>query len=391
MIVLTAASLVTPLECIPDPLLLIEDQAIVEVTSRRSRELPRCRTLDFGDAVLAPGLFDMHIHGSAGHDVMGPGANGLAAIEIFLARHGVTAYLPTTVTAPLDVTLAALERLADAIEPTTNRQGSVPRARPLGIHIEGPFLSQKRRGVHPPNNLLPPTLETFDRLWQAARGHIRAMTISPELQGALEVIAAAAHRGVCVSLGHSDANLEAARAGIAAGARHATHTFNAMRPFGHRDPGIIGEVLTNSQITADIIADGMHVDPAAVKLFLGCKGVERSVLITDATAGAGMPPGHYRMGAFEFDVNNGKCLANGVLAGSLLSLDEAVQNVMQFAGWELRHAVRAASFNPAKAARLTNRGVLQAGAAADVVVLSRAGEVRTTIIGGKVVDRAVSM
>ena len=140
------------------------------------------------------------------------------------------------------------------------------RARPLGIHLEGPFISHKRRGVHPPENLLAPSLAAFDRFWQAARGHIRVLTIAPELPGALEVIAEAAARGVCVSLGHSDADLNAARAGFAAGARHATHTFNAMRPLDHRDPGILGEVLTDPRLSADIIADGIHVDPVIVQL-----------------------------------------------------------------------------------------------------------------------------
>src|SRR5271166_5143876 len=154
---------------------------------------------------------------------------------------------------------AALEGLAEAIEASQDfrsANGDAVQARPLGIHLEGPFLSHKRRGVHPPENLLEPTLPTFDRLWQAARGQVRMMTIAPELPGALEVIAEAARRNVCVSIGHSDALLEAARAGTKAGARHATHTFNAMRPLDHRDPGILAEVLTDQSITADIIADG---------------------------------------------------------------------------------------------------------------------------------------
>src|SRR4029077_10774222 len=138
------------------------------------------------------------------------------------------------------------------------------RARPLGIHLEGPFISHCRRGVHPPGDLLRPSVAAFDRFWQAARGHIRVLTIAPELPGAIEVITEAAKRGVCVSLGHSDAELDAARAGVASGARHATQTFNAMRPLGHRDPGILGEVLTDPRLSADIIVDGIHLDPTVV-------------------------------------------------------------------------------------------------------------------------------
>ena len=230
------------------------------------------------------------------------------------------------------------------------------QARPLGIHLEGPFLSHKRRGVHPPEYLVEPTLEIFERLWQAARGHVRMMTIAPELPGALEVIAEAARRKVCVSIGHSDAVLEAARAGVRAGARHATHTFNAMRPLDHRDPGILGEVLTDRQLSADIIADGIHVAPEVVQIFLQAKGLERSVLITDATAAAGMPDGTYQLGPIQVEVKDGKCTMDGNLAGSVLTMDRAVRNVTRFAGWSLQEAVRAATLNATRAVGLAQHG-----------------------------------
>ena len=190
---------------------------------------------------------------------------------------------------------------------------------------------------------MTPSVAAFDRFWQAARGHIRVLTIAPELPGALEVIAQAAARGVCVSLGHSDADLNAARAGFAAGARHATHTFNAMRPLDHRDPGILGEVLTDARLSADIIADGIHLDPVIVQLFLKAKGPDAAVLITDATAATGMPDGRYRLGSLEVEVKDGRCMAGGKLAGSVLTMDRAVRNVMQFAQWDLQQAVRLAT------------------------------------------------
>ena len=316
----------------------------------------------------------MHIHGGAGHDVMEAGAGALPPVERLLASHGVSSYFPTTVTAPLDATLSALgaaggrDRSGGA-ESTTTRKRRRLRARPLGIHLEGPFISHKRRGVHPPENLLAPSPAAFDRFWQAARGHIRVLTIAPELPGALEVIALAASRGVCVSLGHSNADLNAARAGFAAGARHATHTFNAMRPLDHRDPGILGEVLTNSRLSAEIIADGIHVDPVIVQLFLKAKGPEAAVLITDATAATGMPDGRYHLGSLEVEVRDGRCMVGESLAGSVLTMDRAVRNVMQFAQWELQQAVRLATLNPARVAGVKNGGVLRAGAPADLVVL----------------------
>jgi N-acetylglucosamine-6-phosphate deacetylase len=386
MIAFTANYLFTPLERVEQPLLLVEDHVIVEAGSRVAREVPHgVRVVDFGDAVLAPGFVDIHIHGGAGHDVMEADADGLSAVEQLLFKHGVTSYFPTTVTAPLDKTWSALDRLANAIESASRYDESRKvRARPLGIHLEGPFISHARRGVHPPQNLLLPTLPAFDRFWQAARGHIRVMTIAPELEGAGEVIAEAARREVCVSLGHSNSDLNSARAAVAAGARHATHTFNAMRPLDHRDPGILAEVLTDSRLSADIIADGIHLDPTIVELFLKAKGIDGAVLITDAISATGMPDGRYRLGTFEVEVKNGRCLADGKLAGSVLTMDRAVRNVMHFAHWDLQQAIRLATINPARVAGFTDRGKLEAGAVADFVVLSPSGEVRNTVIGGEV-------
>src|ERR1700682_1016998 len=388
MLAFTAGRLLTPTDSIEHPLVLVEHGLVVDISTRSSRQVPSgVSTSDFGHGVIAPGYIDLHIHGSAGYDVMDDTAVALPAIEQLLARHGVTSYFPTTVTAPMDTTLRALERLADAIEKREldlerqNVDGKI-RALPLVIHLEGPFISHARRGVHPPENLLAPTLALFERFWQVSRGRIRMMTIAPELEDAPEVIAEAARRGVCVSLGHSDADFAAAERGIAAGARHATHTFNAMRPLDHRSPGILGAVLTDRRMSADIIADGVHLDPAIVKLFADAKGLEQTVLITDATSATGMPDGRYRLGSFEVDVHDGKCMANGKLAGSVLTMDRAVRNLARFAEGDLRRAVAAASRNPARVARIANKGVLAVGADADFVVLNSDGEVLRTFVGG---------
>jgi len=381
--VFTATRLYTPVEEIANPLLVVEDGLITEVSSRSTKEIPGVTPLiDFGDAALAPGFFDIHIHGGAGVDVMRASPAELPRLGKFLATHGVTAYYPTTVAAPLDATCAALERLADAIEATI--PSGDPVARPLGIHLEGPFLSHKRRGVHPPENLVSPTIALFDRLWQAARGHVRVLTIAPELPGALEVIAEAARRNVCVSMGHSDADMPTAQAAVKAGARHATHTFNAMRPLDHREPGIVGEVLSNHQLTADMIVDGIHVDPVVVELFLKAKGPDRAVLITDAISATGMPDGRYQLGPIEVDVKDGKCTSGGSLAGSVLTMDRAVRNVTRFSRWSLREAVRAATLNPARAVGLAqHQGVLASGAEANFIVLSPSGDVIKTIVRGR--------
>lgn len=388
MIVLCADRLFTPQEEIQNPLLFIEDGFISAVSSRAQQEIPSRATVvdlseDVAGAILAPGFVDIHMHGGAGLDVMRASTAELPHLNKFLTTHGVTGYFPTTVAAPLDQTCTALERLADAIAAAHDSgNGDAAQARPLGIHLEGPFLSHKRRGVHPPEYLVEPTLAIFDRLWQAARGQVRMMTIAPELPGALAVIAEAARRKVCVSIGHSNAELDAARAGVRAGARHATHTFNAMRPLDHRDPGILAEVLTDGHLTADIIADGIHVAPEVVQLFLKAKGIERSVLITDATAAAGMPDGTYQLGPIQVEVKDGKCTMDGKLAGSVLTMDRAVRNITKFAGWSLQDAVRAATLNPSRAAGLPQLGVLAPGVEANLVALSPSGEVCQTFVRG---------
>src|ERR1700719_3381397 len=218
MLAFTAARLISPTDVVEQPLIIIEHGRISEISSRRERQLPvQVSVVDLGEELIAPGYIALHIHGSAGFEVMDDNAEALEVIERLLSRHGVTSYFPTTVTAALDKTLRALERLAYAIEQREkinadgNARDDALRARPLGIHLEGPFISHARRGVHPPKDLIQPSVDMFDRFWQAARGHIRVMTIAPELPGAIEVIAEAARRGVCVSLGHSDADLDTAR------------------------------------------------------------------------------------------------------------------------------------------------------------------------------------
>jgi N-acetylglucosamine-6-phosphate deacetylase len=384
-----AARILAPQPVPERALLLVDEGRIVDVAPLPSRPIPAgVSVTDFGENIVAPGYIDLHIHGSAGYDVMDDSPEALPEIERMLACHGVTAYLPTTVTAPIDSTLGALERLADAIEEHEQVRNQargdslIGRAQPLGIHLEGPFISHVRRGVHAAEQLLAPKVEIFERFWQAARGRIRMMTIAPELDGALELIATAASRGVCVSLGHSDADFAAAERGVAAGARHATHTFNAMRPLGHRDPGIVGAVLTDRSLSVDLIADGIHLDPAIVKLIAQAKGPEHTVLITDAVSATGMPDGRYRLGSMAVDVNNGRCESAGKLAGSVLTMDRAVRNLGRFAEWDLATAIATASRNPARVLASNNKGVLAPGADGDFIVLDPQGNVLRTFIGG---------
>jgi N-acetylglucosamine-6-phosphate deacetylase len=213
------------------------------------------------------------------------------------------------------------------------------------------------------------------------------VTIAPELPGAIETIRHARSLGIRSSLGHSDANSRQAAEAIAAGAEHATHTFNAMRALDHRDPGILGSVLTNDAVSADIIADGVHVDPSLVGLFLRAKGPERAVLITDAISATGMPDGRYHLGALEVEVKGDRCEYQGRLAGSVLTLDRAVRNVMNFAGWKLQESVRLATLNPAQLLGISGeRGSITPGRVADMVVLDSKGLIAHTIVRGNLLD-----
>lgn len=381
-LIVTAGQLFTPLEVIPSPYVVIEDGLIVGAGSQREAELPPGKILHFNDKVLAPAYLDIHIHGSGGRDVMEPEDSALATIESMLARRGVAAYLPTSVTAHEDRTLRALEHLGWAVGAGVHSG----RTTPVGIHLEGPFISHVKRGVHPPAHLIAPSPKALQRYWEASGGTLRMLTIAPEVPGALETIQHARQLGIHCSLGHSNATYEEATAAIARGASHATHTFNAMRPLDHRDPGLLGAVLTHCELSADIIADGIHVHPSVVDLFIRAKGLERAVLITDAISATGMPDGRYELGGLQVDVKDDRCEYQGKLAGSVLTLERAVRNVMSYAKLDLQHAVRLATLNPAALMGCrVQRGTIATGVRADLVVLTADGELVQTILGGEVV------
>ena len=385
--VFQARKLLTPLETVEDAVMIVEDGVIAAIGSRGDLETPGgTEPVDFGDAVIAPAYFDQHLHGGGGFDVMEATGAALCGVGRFLARHGVAGYLATTVTASMEATLASLGGLAGLIGRAEDGRADVGEAVPVGIHLEGPFLSHEKRGVHPPELLLTPTVELFDRFWQAAEGRILLMTIAPELPNALEVIGYASGLGVRVSLGHSNAIAEVARAGIAAGAVSATHTFNAMRTFNQREPGILGVVLDAGSLYAEIISDGYHVDPMAVRLFWKAKGAERAVLITDGISATGMPDGQYKLGNLDVEVIDGQCMAGGAIAGSTLTMDRAVSHFRAFTGAGLDQVIGLAGRNPARMLGLEGRfGSLVVGGRGDFVVLEEDGNLRATFLSGQAI------
>jgi N-acetylglucosamine-6-phosphate deacetylase len=365
------------------PLISVEDGRILGIESLSAREHELITAShSFPGATLTPSYVDIHIHGCAGHDVMEATPKALRAIGTYLASRGVGAYFPTTVTSSREETIRSLAGLAAEIGQSSEigDHGAVP----LGIHLEGPFLSHLKRGVHADALLEAPSTILFDRFWQAAEGKISLMTIAPELPGAEELIKHATTLGVRCSMGHSDARMGEAEAGFAVGARSATHTFNAMRTIDHREPGLAGYVLDKRSLFAEIICDGIHVDPLMVRLYFRAKDEDHIILVTDGISATGMPDGTYMLGDMEVEVHEGRCTSNGILAGSVLTLDCGVQNLMEFTGASLRTAVAAASYNPSRLMGIDDRwGSLDVGRMANITVLSPTAEIIQTFLAGR--------
>lgn len=337
---LTARELRSRTDTIANPVVHVDRNGlIVRIDSSPSAQ-------DGQNTVLTTTFFDIHTHGAAGFDVMHASECETRSIQRYLAKQGVGHYLPTTVTAPLDTTLRALDALASSIESPPEPGEALP----VGIHLEGPFLSHSKRGVHPGADLLLPDIRTFERLREAARGHIRLITVAPELPGALEMIDYCSRVGVRVSLGHTNARATETLAAVEAGAVSATHTFNAMRRLDHRDPGVLGTVLDEVRLFAELICDGIHVAPELVRLFLKAKGLSRAILVTDSISATGMPDGTYDLGELRVTVTGGRCLLSGTdtLAGSVLTLPRAILNFSQFTGIPWVEAVALACNNPAE-------------------------------------------
>jgi len=323
-----------------------------------------------GSGTAVPGFVDLQVNGFADVDFLRTDGDGYRRAGAALLETGVTSYLPTFISAPEAELVAALE----AVPPN----GDGPRV--LGAHVEGPFLSPRRRGVHPESALRAPDAELLERL--LAAGPVRLVTLAPELPGANELIDLLRVRGIAVSIGHSDATAAQAHAAFDRGACSVTHLFNAMRPLNHRDPGVVGAALARTDVTVCIILDGYHLAAETVA-FVWRAAAGRVALITDAIAGAGAADGSYSLGETEVDVANGVARGpNGELAGSALTMIEAVRNLVEL-GAPLSEAVNAATAVPAAVIGETEAGRLDAGLPADVVVLDDNLEIEKVFVGGR--------
>ncbi len=343
-------------------------------------ELPHgAREIDGGGRLLAPGLIDIHVHGGGGFDLMSDDPEQVRAYARWIVARGVTSFLVSTSGRDHADILRRLRALAAVVGDQTSG------ARILGFHLEGPYINPARKGAFPASWLRPPNADEYRELFDASGGTVRQVTLAPELPGAEALIDAVVKSGAAASIGHSDATYTEAMRAIHGGCTHATHTYNAMRPFAHRDPGVIGAVM-ESDVTAELIGDGAHVDFAAARVLLRAKGARKVALITDAMPLAGTPDGDGQWEGQQIRVEGGKAVrvADSTIIGGVITLDQTMRNAVAHLGVPLHDAAAMASGVPAGAIGLAGRyGSLEAGCAADFVLLGDDLHVDETWVGGE--------
>lgn len=372
--VLTNAKLYTPFNIIEPATVVIENGRIKRVLEGKSEE-----GINLEGKILVPGFVDTHIHGCCGYDANDGTVESFLRMSESLVKYGVTSFIPTTVTASHEELLKASIAVAEAMNV---QKRELRGARILGLHLEGPYINVEAKGAQNPAFIRKPDFNEFLEYWMASKGNIREITLAPEIEGALEFIGKVSELGVIVQIGHTRATYEETKRGIIAGAKKATHLFNAMRGFHHREPGTVGACLESDDVYLELICDLIHVSAVAIKLVYKVAGPERIVLITDAISAAGLPDGKYELGGLRVVVKEGICrLEDGTLAGSTLTMDKAVKNLVKI-GIPLRDVLIMATATPARALGRADIGVIKPGSNADLVVLNEKLEVEKTYIGG---------
>jgi len=382
MILITNAHLYTPTGRLNPAWLLIENSHIHSLGEGKPPELSpnnETQVIDARGGHLLPGFIDIHVHGAMGHEVMDASPEGLRLMARFYAQHGVTSFLPSTWAAPHEQTWRTLEMVSMLIGPVENG------ATILGVHMEGPYLNAAKCGAQDPAAIRradPPEARAY-----LDTGIVRYLSLAPEFPENHWLIEECVQRGIAVALGHTEATYDQVKEAVRRGVRSVTHTFNAMTGLGHRQPGTVGAVLTIPELFCELIADNIHIHPAVMKLLVNAKTPAGVILITDAMRGAGLPDGDYQIDQRMVTVRDGAVrLPDGTLAGSTLTIDRALRNILAATGRPLEEIWPMTSRNAARLLGLDNKGSLEHGKDADLVVLDTGYNVAKTIVGGKIVS-----
>jgi len=380
IIAIKNGKIVTPMDVIDDGVILVKNSKIEAVGEKDKVTIPSdALAIDARGRIITPGFIDIHIHGGGGSDVMDGSYDSLNKISMFEARHGTTGFLPTPYTDSQERLLASVKATETAMKRGTSG-GEI-----LGIHLEGPYINIERKGGQPAEYIRKPDLEELRLLLEASNNNVKMITLAPEVEGGLGFVRRIVQHGIVASIGHSNATYDEALRAVDAGVGHACHAYNAMREFHHREPGVVGAVLSCDELTAELIADGIHVHPAAMKILVKCKGTDRIILVTDAVVGTGME-GRYKLGGRNVVVTKKDSrFLDGSLAGSVLTMDSAVRNIVESVGVSLQDAVKMATVNPAKKIGVYDRkGSLEAGKDADITIVDDQLNVYMTMVMGKI-------
>lgn len=389
-ILIKNAKIITPYEILSNYSTSIENNKIINIEKSNSFENADFDLVISADGkYLSPGFIDIHNHGNYGHDTMEATIEALDSMSSFHLKNGVTGFLPTTITAPPEGIKRAIKNVVEYIEIQKNRnENERVKSQVLGLYLEGPYFSEAKKGAQSLEYIKNPDIKELDEFISISNNNVKIVSLAPELKGATETISYLKAKGITISAGHSNATFEEAKAGVDRGITLTTHLYNGMRSFSHRDPAIIGAALIDERVACEMICDGIHIHPAAMELAVKMKGKDGIVLISDAVMAAGLEDGEYELGGKRVFVKNGEVrLPEGNLAGSTLTLNKAVYNMVNMVGIPLHDAVRMASLNPSRVIGLSNnKGSIEIGKDADLIIFDENINVFSVIVRGKVVN-----
>lgn len=379
--IISGSKIITPLKIIENGIVIVNDGMIEYVGEEEQRGLASYNNVYKGEYIV-PGFIDIHCHGGNGHDAMDSTYEALKEISKFKAKNGCTSFLATTVTSSIKDTVKALNNIGEYSKQSTEEGAEV-----LGVHLEGPFINATQKGAQREDLIIPQSVEVMEEFIKESSGLIKIVTYAPELDTDFEFTSFLNNKGIIPSVGHSFADYETIISAIKFGLKSSSHIFNQMKGIHHREPGTVGAILTQKNLFAEIIADCVHVHPAIVNLLVTAKGADKIILITDAMRAAGLQDGTYDLGGLKVIVKNDEArLESGNLAGSTLTMNGAVKNMVEKMSISIEKSIRMASLNPAQLLGLDKyRGSLTPGKRADIVVLDDNFNVIYTIKKGKVI------